>query len=104
MGQKFGLPFGLSDHTLSVEAVPAAAVALGASVIEKHFTIDRRQEGPDHHMSLEPKEFRKMVRVIRSVEVAMGDGMKRPTASELRVRDEIRGILGGVICDCGECN
>jgi N,N'-diacetyllegionaminate synthase len=77
VGQRFCVSYGLSDHTLSVEAIPSAAVALGASVIEKHFTLDRNMEGPDHHMSLEPDELKRMVRAIRDVEQALGDGVKR---------------------------
>jgi len=80
---------GLSDHTLGIE-IPIAAVALGASVIEKHFTLDRNMPGPDQKMSLEPEELKAMVKAIRNVELAMGDGIKRPTPSELKVRDEIR--------------
>jgi len=88
-GNYFFDPFGLSDHTLGIE-IPIAAVAMGASVIEKHFTLDRNMEGPDHKASLEPDELKKMVRCIRNVELAMGDGIKRPTPSEMKVRDEIR--------------
>jgi len=83
---------GLSDHTLGIE-IPIAAVAMGASVIEKHFTLSRDMEGPDHKASLEPHELREMVRCIRNVEAAMGDGIKQPTPSELKVRDEIRGLM-----------
>ncbi|SCX02839.1 N-acetylneuraminate synthase [Lachnospiraceae bacterium YSD2013] len=72
---------GYSDHTNGIE-IPVAAVALGAKVIEKHFTLDRNMEGPDHKASLEPNELAEMVRAIRNVEVAMGDGVKRPTESE----------------------
>ena len=81
--------FGLSDHTLGIH-IPIAAVAMGASVIEKHFTLDKTQEGADHHMSLEPYELSQMVRCIRDVEAAMGDGVKRPTEYELKVRDAMR--------------
>ena len=81
MEQAFGFPTGYSDHTLGVE-VPLAAVALGACVIEKHFTLDRNLTGPDHRASLEPEELAAMVRSIRVVEAAMGDGSKRPAASE----------------------
>ena len=80
---------GLSDHTLGIE-IPIAAVALGASVIEKHFTIDRNMPGPDQKMSLEPGELKAMVKAIRNVEMAMGDGIKQPTPSEMKHRDEIR--------------
>lgn len=80
--EKFQKQVGYSDHTLGIE-VPVAAVAMGAQVIEKHFTLDKTMEGPDHKVSLEPEEFLKMVRAIRNVEVAIGDGVKQPTASEM---------------------
>lgn len=76
-----GLPVGYSDHTLGIE-VPIAAVAMGACVIEKHFTLDRSLPGPDHKASLEPDELAHMVRAIRNVETAMGNGHKVPTPSE----------------------
>ena len=77
----FALPCGYSDHTPGIE-IPVAAVALGACVIEKHFTLDRNLPGPDHAASLEPDELAAMVRAIRNVESAMGSPVKRPTASE----------------------
>lgn len=83
MGAKFDLSFGYSDHTLGIE-VPVAAVAMGASVIEKHITTDRSLPGPDHRASLEPTEFKKMVQSIRNVELAMGDGIKVPSPSEMK--------------------
>ena len=83
MREAFGVRVGYSDHTLGWE-VPIAAVALGAEVIEKHFTLDRGLPGPDHKASLEPEEFRQMVSAIRKVERALGDGIKRPTPSELK--------------------
>jgi len=79
--EKFRVPVGYSDHTEGIE-VPIAAVALGAVVIEKHFTLDRNMEGPDHKASLEPEELQSMVRAIRNIEAAMGDGIKRPSESE----------------------
>lgn len=82
MRQAFGLPVGYSDHTTGI-TVPIAAVALGASVIEKHFTLDCSLPGPDHRASLEPEELSVMVRAIRDVEAALGDGRKRPTAGEV---------------------
>ena len=83
-------PYGLSDHTLGIE-IPIAAVALGASVIEKHFTLDRNMPGPDQKMSLEPEELKAMVKAIRNVEMALsGDGIKKPAPSEMKHRDEIR--------------
>lgn len=72
---------GYSDHTIGIE-VPIAAVALGAEVIEKHFTLDKNMEGPDHRASLEPHELKAMVSAIRNIEKVMGDGIKRPSPSE----------------------
>lgn len=79
---EFGRAVGYSDHTRGIE-VPVAAVAMGASVIEKHFTLDRSMEGPDHKASLEPDELRAMVQAIRNIEAAMGSGEKKPARSEL---------------------
>ena len=79
----FGVSVGYSDHTSGIE-VAIAAVALGASVIEKHFTLDRNLPGPDHKASLEPKELKAMVAAIRNIEVALGDGLKRITPSETK--------------------
>lgn len=76
-----GCPVGYSDHTQGIE-VPIAAVAMGAEVIEKHFTLDRTMEGPDHRASLEPGELKAMVQAIRNIEAAMGDGVKVPSESE----------------------
>ena len=77
----FKCQVGYSDHTMGIE-VPIAAVAMGAEIIEKHFTLDKNMEGPDHKASLEPEELKKMVTSIRNIEKAMGDGIKRPNASE----------------------
>ncbi|RJR26631.1 N-acetylneuraminate synthase [candidate division WWE3 bacterium] len=79
--ERFGVAVGYSDHTLGIEA-PIAAVALGATVIEKHFTLDKNMEGPDHKASLDPQELKAMVTSIRNIEVALGDGIKRPSKSE----------------------
>lgn len=79
--EKFGVEVGYSDHTKGIE-VPIAAVALGATVIEKHFTLDRNMEGPYHKASLEPDELKAMVSAIRNIEKAVGDGIKRVTDSE----------------------
>lgn len=79
--KEFNVPIGYSDHTKGIE-IPIAAVAMGATVIEKHFTLDRNMEGPDHKASLEPNELKAMVSAIRNVEVALGDGDKKPTESE----------------------
>ncbi len=81
MEKVFRLPVGYSDHTPGIE-VAIAAVALGAKVIEKHFTLDRNMEGPDHKASLEPEGFKTMVKAIRSVEKSLGDGIKRPVQNE----------------------
>lgn len=83
--QAFQVPVGFSDHTLGIE-VPLAAVALGASVIEKHFTLDRDLPGPDHRASLEPHELKAMVQGIRKVEQALGNGVKAPAESEANTR------------------
>lgn len=79
--EEFGVKVGYSDHTKGIE-VPIAAVALGATVIEKHFTLDRNMEGPDHKASLEPNELKAMVDSIRHIELALGNGMKQPVESE----------------------
>lgn len=80
----FDITIGYSDHTLGIE-VPTAAVALGAKVIEKHFTLDRTMPGPDHMASLEPIEFKHMVQAIRNIEDALkGDGLKQPSKSEIK--------------------
>jgi N,N'-diacetyllegionaminate synthase len=81
--QAFDVAVGYSDHTQGIE-ISIAAAALGATVIEKHFTLDRALPGPDHQASLEPAELKAMVAAIRSIEAALGDGIKRPTASELK--------------------
>ncbi len=80
---------GYSDHTLGIE-VPIAAVALGATVIEKHFTLDRLLPGPDHRASLEPDELKAMVKAIRNIEAALGDGVKQSSPSELKNRSIAR--------------
>ena len=92
MARAFGLPVGYSDHTLGVEAA-LAAVALGASVIEKHFTLDRGLPGPDHPASAEPAELAALVRGARVVEAALGHGRKEPAASEANTREVARRSL-----------
>lgn len=89
MRDGFGLEVGYSDHTKGIE-VPVAAVALGATIIEKHFTLSRNMEGPDHKASLEPDELAQMVRSIRNTEEAIGSGEKKPTKSEVKNRDVAR--------------
>jgi N,N'-diacetyllegionaminate synthase len=81
MQKEFNLPVGYSDHTMGIE-IPIAAVAMGANIIEKHFTLDRNMVGPDHKASLEPDELKAMIDAIRNVETALGDGIKKPAESE----------------------
>jgi N,N'-diacetyllegionaminate synthase len=83
IGRAFGVAVGYSDHTPGIE-VAVAAVALGAAVLEKHFTMDRNLPGPDHKASLEPDELKAMVQAIRNIEKALGDGIKRPSPSEVK--------------------
>lgn len=92
MEQAFGCPVGFSDHTQGVGASPWA-VAVGACVVEKHFTLDRNMVGPDHRASLEPAELANLVRTVRDVEAALGDGVKRPMPSELANRPLMRKSL-----------
>jgi N,N'-diacetyllegionaminate synthase len=93
---------GYSDHTIGL-TMPIAAVALGARVLEKHFTLDRNMSGPDHKASLEPRELAEMVTAIRRVEMALGDGIKRPTRSELRnMLIARRSIVAKTTIKCGD--
>lgn len=92
MREEFRVDVGYSDHTRGIE-IPLAAVALGACVIEKHFTLDKNLPGPDHKASLEPHELREMVRCIRNVEASLGNGKKIPTADELKTADAARRSL-----------
>jgi sialic acid synthase SpsE len=85
----FKVPVGFSDHSNGIE-VSIAAVALGAIIIEKHFTLDKNDIGPDHRASTEPEEFKMMVNAIRNVELALGDGIKRPAESEIWGRINVR--------------
>jgi len=87
--EELGIPVGYSDHTRGIE-IPIAAAALGATVIEKHFTLDRNMEGPDHKASLEPDELRAMIRAIRNMESALGSGKKEPSESEKKNIDIVR--------------
>lgn len=87
--EKFDVAVGYSDHTKGIE-VPIAAVALGAEIIEKHFTLDRNMEGPDHAASLEPDELKRMVDAIRNIEMALGNGVKTASRSEMKNRDIAR--------------
>ncbi|DAB27732.1 MAG: N-acetylneuraminate synthase [Sulfurimonas sp. RIFOXYD12_FULL_33_39] len=89
IGSTFNVDYGYSDHTLGIE-VPIAAVAMGAKIIEKHFTLDKAMEGPDHQASLNPQELKEMVKAIRNIETALGDGIKTPTKNELKNIDVCR--------------
>jgi len=93
---KFKLPVGLSDHTLGIN-IPIAAAALGACMIEKHFTLNRSLLGPDHQASLEPEELKQMIKAVRAVEKAIGDGNKIPTEEERQIQKVARrSIVAGV--------
>lgn len=92
MREAFGVPVGWSDHTNGI-TIGLAAVARGAALLEKHFTLDRSLPGPDHAASIEPEELRDLVRAARDIEVAVGDGVKRPTPAELRIRPVVRRSL-----------
>ena len=83
MRDELGVAVGYSDHTMGIE-IPVAAVAMGATIIEKHFTLDRTMPGPDHCASLEPDELKAMVSAIRNIEKAMGEGVKKPSPSEAK--------------------
>jgi len=89
IGDKFGVQIGYSDHTEGIE-VPIAAVALGATVIEKHFTLDKKMEGPDHKASLEPDELKAMISAIRNIEQALGTGQKSISESERKNMEAAR--------------
>jgi len=100
--QSFGLPVGYSDHSQGI-SIPLAAVALGAVIIEKHFTLDRNLPGPDHNASLEPNELKQMVKSIREVELALGSPIKRAAASEIKNKDVARkSIVAAVPISAGE--
>lgn len=92
IGKELDIKFGYSDHTLGIE-VDIAAVAMGASCIEKHFTLDCNMEGPDHKASLEPKKLKEMVKAIRNIEKALGSGIKKPSKSELSNIEIVRKSL-----------
>jgi sialic acid synthase SpsE len=95
--EKFGVAVGYSDHTEGIE-VPLAAVALGATVIEKHFTLDKKMKGPDHKASLNPDELKAMIKAIRNIEQALGDGIKKPSAREIQNRKVARKSIH-IACD-----
>lgn len=96
IGERFGVQIGYSDHTKGIE-VPIAAVALGAIVIEKHFTLDKNMEGPDHKASLEPDELKAMVSAIRNIEQALGTGHKTISESE---RKNIEIVRKSIVATC----
>lgn len=87
--EAFKVKIGYSDHTPGIE-VPTSAVALGATIIEKHFTLDRNMRGPDHKASLEPEELNNMVKAIRNIEKALGNGQKKPSSSEFQNKAIVR--------------
>ena len=89
IGNKLNVSIGYSDHTPGIE-VPIAAAAFGATVIEKHYTLDRNLEGPDHKASLEPGELKKMIQSVRNIEKALGSGTKEPSQSELQNKTIVR--------------
>lgn len=100
--EAFKVDVGYSDHTLGIE-IAIAAATLGASVIEKHFTLDKNMNGPDHKASLEPAELKAMVTAIRNIERAMGDGIKKPSASEIKNKEIVRkSIVAAKAIRCGE--
>jgi N-acetylneuraminate synthase len=100
--EAFKIRVGYSDHTMGIE-VPIAAVALGAEIIEKHFTLSREMEGPDHKASLEPNELKQMVNSIRNIEKALGDGIKRPVKSEVFIKKHaLKSIVAKNIIKKGE--
>lgn len=88
----FKLPVGYSDHSAGI-TIPIAAVAKGARILEKHFTLDRNLKGPDHKASLEPAELQQMIKALRDVKLALGDGIKKPQTSELANRSQARKSL-----------
>ena len=89
-------PIGYSDHTMGISC-GIGAVACGASIIEKHFTLDRKMDGPDHHFSATPKDFSRLVQAIREIELALGSPEKRPTPDEIPLRDQLQRSLVAVV-------
>lgn len=102
IGEAFKVSIGYSDHTVGIE-VSIAAVALGATVIEKHFTLDKSLPGPDHKASLEPSELAAMVNAIRNIETSMGNGIKKPSENEIKNKVVVRkSIVAKQSIKCGE--
>ncbi|WP_312627709.1 N-acetylneuraminate synthase [Scandinavium sp.] len=103
LGLAFDLPAGYSDHSEGI-TIPVAAVARGAKIIEKHFTLDKNMEGPDHKASLEPHELAEMVQSIRKVEKALGSAVKAPTVSEIKNKSVARkSLVASLTINEGEC-
>ena len=97
------MKIGLSDHSLGLTA-PILSVAMGVSLIEKHFTLDRTLPGPDHRASLVPDELKAMVQAIRNIEKALGDGIKRPSPSEVKNKPIARkSLVAAIAIRAGEC-
>jgi N-acetylneuraminate synthase len=96
LAEEFDVPAGLSDHTLDPVTAPSAAVALGASVVEKHFTLDKTMEGPDHEYALEPEELEEMVTAIRDTEAALGSGEKKVQDVETELHEKARRAIHAV--------
>ncbi|MCW8954539.1 MAG: N-acetylneuraminate synthase [Sulfurimonas sp.] len=96
IGNRFDIAYGYSDHTLGIE-VPVAAVAIGASCVEKHFTLDCTMQGPDHKASLEPDELQAMVKAIRNIELALGSSVKKPSESE---KPNIKIARKSIVANC----
>ncbi|MBM6843001.1 N-acetylneuraminate synthase [Phocaeicola plebeius] len=92
----FNCKVGYSDHTMGIE-IPIAAVAMGAEIIEKHFTLDQEMDGPDHKASLNPIQLKDMIAAIRNIEKALGDGIKRPNKSELEIS---KVVLKRIVANC----
>lgn len=92
----FNCKVGYSDHTMGIE-IPIAAVAMGAEIIEKHFTLDQEMDGPDHKASLNPMQLKDMIAAIRNIEKALGDGIKRPNKSELEIS---KVVLKRIVANC----
>jgi N,N'-diacetyllegionaminate synthase len=102
IGDTFGVAVGYSDHTLGIE-VPIAATAMGATIIEKHFTLDKTLPGPDHRASLEPHELAAMIAAIRNVELSLGDGVKVPRPVEERNKLVARkSLVAAGVIKCGQ--
>ena len=102
IGKTFDMPYGYSDHTLGIE-VDIAAVAMGASVVEKHFTLDKNMDGPDHKASLEPNELIAMIKAVRNIEIALGSVMKKSSISESKNKPIARkSIVAGRVIKKGE--